>query len=538
MVIKGYTIIREINRGPITTVYQARQEALDRSALLKILNVQWKNERDLIARFRREAKICARLHHPNIVTVYDFGTGTEQFYISMEFVEGQSLADLIRDYAPLPIAVVVYLIYEILNGLDYAHRHGVIHRDIKPSNIMLSADGAVKISDFGMAMISGIPGITEQGDAVGSPAYISPEQALGKEITANSDLFSLGVTIYEMINGSSPFKGANIAESINKTLNEEPLPLNVINKGTPDWLSQMVAGMLQKKAKDRVADCAQLLEQLQGVGQTDAAGMAAYLKNPQPLNVVADPVPAEALPVPKRKWIYGFVAVLFVIGLILFVNQYRQNGLMPPPFVADSLQEITQENPKENPPAGELTIRTEDKRIKKPQNKTINKTAVPESNRRMNRVIAPGKEKHVNLSEEAGLFVICNPWAEIYVDGEKIDTTPLNEAFFLTAGFHSIELKNPNYKTYLRRIELNDGQTDTLRVTLLPQSGALELRVHPWAKVYIDNAYYETTPLTKPIALTAGIHVLRYENPNFAAIRDTVEIISGETIQKRVRFGK
>ncbi len=538
MEIKGYKILREINRGPITTVYQARQITLDRSVLLKVLNIQWKNERDLIARFRREAKICARLHHPNIVTVFDFGTAAEQFYISMEFVEGQTLADVIRDFRPLPVTVVLYLVHEILKGLDYAHRNGVIHRDIKPTNIMISEDGTVKISDFGMATIAGLPGVTEQGDALGSPAYISPEQALGIEIKANSDLFSLGATIYEMVGGSSPFKGANIAESINKTLNEKPSPLNSIHKDVPQWLSQMVSDMLRKEAKDRVTGCDRLLQQLEHVEHIDMTGMAAYLKNPQTLKPATFAESAKEVPGSKRKWLYAVVAALILLVFFFIVNRAGQNGINPDVPLADSSQTGSQKKYPEETRSVELISVKTDTIKSRQKRKEADRQKITFINEPAEKKAHPVEKSTVKQAEKAGLFVICNPWAEIYVDGKKAETTPLNEALKLAAGRHSVQLINPNYKTYSRQVKLNAAETDTLRVTLLPQNGALDLRVHPWAKVYIDNVYYETTPLARPIALTAGKHVLRFENPNFTAIIDTIEIVSGKTVQKRLHFGE
>ena len=231
MKIEGYTISEELSRGPITTVYRATQDALERSVVLKVLNIQWQNETDLVARFQREAKIYARLKHPNIVTIFNFGFSGEAFYLVMEDIKGQSLANLLKKHKSLPYPVALYIAREILSGLTYAHDKGVIHRDLKPSNILIDHDGLVKITDFGLATISDLPRITDHDSSVGTPAYMSPEQARGEQLDSRSDLFSLGVTIYEMFTGVSPFYDENLAVTINNVLTKKQDPLQKEVKG-------------------------------------------------------------------------------------------------------------------------------------------------------------------------------------------------------------------------------------------------------------------------------------------------------------------
>ncbi len=156
MEIDGYQIRNEIHRGPVTTVYTAVESDLDRIVLLKVLNTQWYNETDFIERFKREAKICARFNHQNIVSIYGLGHGNGYFYISMEYVDGSTLKERIRKNAPLDFPFILHVSRQILSGLSYAHGQGAIHRDIKPANIMIANDGNIKITDFGMAMVSEI----------------------------------------------------------------------------------------------------------------------------------------------------------------------------------------------------------------------------------------------------------------------------------------------------------------------------------------------------------------------------------------------
>jgi len=294
MEIKGYTIIREISRGPLTTVYLARQDALEREVFLKVLNVHLKNEPDLLERFRREAKICARLRHPNIVSVFDFGAAGESFYIAMEYLEGKSLSEIVRAYHPLPFEVIVFITQEVARGLAYAHDFGVVHRDIKPANIMIENTGAVKIADFGLATKADLPTVTIQHSAVGTPAYMSPEQASGKEVDKQSDLFSLGATIYEMCSGRSPFLGETLAESVNNVFTHEPLPLHKVRPDIPLWFSQMVEQLLEKDPRKRLSGAEKIIQRITAsqavITQSD---FEAYLETPEMLPLPDGEVPQK-----------------------------------------------------------------------------------------------------------------------------------------------------------------------------------------------------------------------------------------------------
>lgn len=206
MVISGYDIQSEIFRGPVTTVFDALHLALGRRVILKILNTQWMNETDLIDRLSREAKICARLDHPNIVKIFDFNRTDNSVYISMEYIDGWTLENLILQKETIEISELINITIQILNGLSYAHSKDIVHRDIKPSNIMITPDRTVKITDFGLAVVSDLPGITGQDQTVGSPAYMSPEQVMAKDVDQRSDLFSLGATLFKLCTGKSPFE--------------------------------------------------------------------------------------------------------------------------------------------------------------------------------------------------------------------------------------------------------------------------------------------------------------------------------------------
>ena len=192
-----YRILRKLGAGGMANVYLAEDEELGRRVAIKILNDRYANDELFIERFRREAKSAAGLSHPNIVSIYDRGQAEGTYYIAMEVIEGRSLKELILTRGPLPIAHAIAYALEILDALRFAHRHGIIHRDVKPHNILIGGE-RLKVTDFGIAR-AGASQMTEAGSIMGTAQYLSPEQARGAPVTASSDLYSVGIVLYEML---------------------------------------------------------------------------------------------------------------------------------------------------------------------------------------------------------------------------------------------------------------------------------------------------------------------------------------------------
>src|ERR1700722_11153464 len=255
-----YELRREVGRGGMGVVYEAYDLIICRRVALKTLcsDVLSGPEADtFIGRLRREAQAAGRLNHPNIVAVYDFGEEPQQSaecagriaYITMEFVEGRELQALLAGRERLSVPVIVRIMSQLLDALEYSHKNGVVHRDIKPSNIMLLADGTGKVTDFGIARIESST-LTRAGAVMGSPSYMSPEQFLGISVDARSDLYSAGVVLYELLTGEVPFPGS-FSTAMHRVLNEAPTPVSALNVHAPKRIDTLLGRALAKQPADR-----------------------------------------------------------------------------------------------------------------------------------------------------------------------------------------------------------------------------------------------------------------------------------------------
>jgi eukaryotic-like serine/threonine-protein kinase len=259
-----YRIEGRLGVGGMSTVHLAFDSRLERYVALKLLAEHLADDPTFISRFRREALSAARLVHPNIVQVFDFGfdSGHHQHFIVMEHVPGNSCAELLRDHGHLGLGQAIDVVTQACRGLDYAHRNGVVHRDVKPGNLLVSDSDVVKLADFGIARATDQSSITQVGSVLGTAAYLSPEQARGEEAGPRADLYSLGVVTYQLISGRLPYEAASLSELALKQQRESPMPLDELVPEVPHALAQAVAMALaidQTGRPDNAMDLAEAL---------------------------------------------------------------------------------------------------------------------------------------------------------------------------------------------------------------------------------------------------------------------------------------
>lgn len=258
-----YEIIDRVGGGGMAIVYKGHDLLLDRTVAIKVLRSQFGTDEDFIRRFRREAQAAAKLAHPNVVNIYDVGQEEETYYIVMEYVEGETLKDLIKREAPLTASHAVAIAIQIAEALDNAHQHQIIHRDIKPHNILLGKNGVVKVTDFGIARAVTSATITQTGSVLGSVHYFSPEQAKGTLTGEKSDIYSLGVVLYEMVTAELPFSGESPISVALKHLQDEFKDPKLINAALPQSVENVILRALSKDPEQRYRSAREMVLDLE-----------------------------------------------------------------------------------------------------------------------------------------------------------------------------------------------------------------------------------------------------------------------------------
>ena len=260
-----YDFVRKLGSGGMADVYLANDRLLGRQVAVKVLSSRFAHDEQFVERFRREASSAASLNHPNIVQIYDRGEAEGTYYIAMEYLEGRSLKEIIVEHAPLSPDFLTSISVQILEALRAAHSRDVIHRDIKPQNIIVDNDGRVKVTDFGIARAGSVSTMTEAGSVLGTAHYLSPEQAQGQPVEAASDLYSLGVVMYEMATGKLPFDGDSPVSIAMQHVHAQPVPPRSIAPKIPENLEALILRSLGKLPTERYLTAQAMLDDLRRV---------------------------------------------------------------------------------------------------------------------------------------------------------------------------------------------------------------------------------------------------------------------------------
>ncbi|MGB7570003.1 MAG: serine/threonine-protein kinase [Chitinivibrionales bacterium] len=287
--IGPYKVLQIIGMGGMGVIYKALQQPLNRVVALKVLPPQFCNNEEVARRFEIEAKAISLLQHQNIVNIYEYGNEDGFRYFAMQFVDGNNLSAVIHHKKIMPIHDVIDFSKQICRALRYAHAQNVIHRDIKPHNILIDKENVVRLTDFGIAKIFSMDNITMTGVTVGTPEYMSPEQAEGNQVDAQTDIYSLGVVMYEMLAKKPPFTANNPIAIAYKHVHEMPVPPSVRRRDTPKRLELIVLKALKKKKADRYESVAEMLEHLDSVDLDEFVERPTVSFSTKPLSIQPEP---------------------------------------------------------------------------------------------------------------------------------------------------------------------------------------------------------------------------------------------------------
>jgi len=365
-----YEVLRELGRGSMGVVYEGFDPVINRRIAIKTMLTEGLTGQEFLeykARFQREAQAAGVLSHPNIVNVFDYGEDGGMLYLVMEYLEGKSLEKLVDEQGQLPIQTIIPMFNQVCSALDHAHQHEVVHRDIKPANIMILDNGLVKVTDFGIAKMMSL-GMTQAGQILGTPNYMSPEQVKGRQVDGRSDIFSLGIILYDLVTGEMPFGGQNITTVIYRIINVNPIPPRELDATIHPGLSYVICKALAKSPDERYQTCRELADDLRnfktlggpaspsatilvkgpplpGMDWEHAAAHAtatemirgAPIEQPSPAEAPAQVLPAatpyQAARISPVVWALltlGAVVCLGVLGAV-FYRLYKNSGVALPP---------------------------------------------------------------------------------------------------------------------------------------------------------------------------------------------------------------
>jgi predicted Ser/Thr protein kinase len=329
LIADRYELEELVGSGGMSSVYRAHDRLLERSVALKILHEQYTRDEDYVERFRREARSVAQLAHPNIVTVIDRGEQEGRQFIVFEYVDGLNLKELVNEEGPLPVRTAIELALQVARGLSFAHEQGLVHRDVKPQNVLLDGDGRAKVTDFGIARSVDVDGMTITGTIMGTSNYIAPEQARGQPVDDQTDVYSLGCVLYELLAGHPPYEGDNFVTVAMQHVNDPVPSVRDVRPDVPPRVDFAIQRAMAKDHQERFSSMAAFAAELEAcsaeVDGNDGATMVAPRAAPMR-------VPARAAPRARRRhravWPLALlgVAVAALAGAVIGLLAFRDHG--------------------------------------------------------------------------------------------------------------------------------------------------------------------------------------------------------------------
>lgn len=486
-----FDILECLKKDVGAAVYLANHIYLGKKILLKTLDRDNIPDPAMLSRFQREAKTLAKLDHPNIIKVLDFGTHERFFYISFEFFESRNLRDVIAS-GDLSGDDKKNVLLQLFRGLEYAHARHVIHRDIKPENILLGEDNMLKIADFGLAQIHGEESFTQQTTIVGTPSYMSPEQISGKELTAQSDLFSAGVVSYELMTGANPFLGNDVGATLNNIFAKNVV-LDETQCDDPS-IRELINLALKKNIKDRLSSAQQVLTRL-GNGST----------------VTTNIVQKESAKKRRRGTLIGTISLFILTGIVFLwmTNQRKAEPILEP--LDQKVIDSTAISAPSDSMLNEQATESQEPSVRENEEQGL----IQHDKEEPEKVAAPGR-LHIN----------CLPWAHVYIDNDSVNTTPLEEAMMLPPGDYAVRLVHPSYPAYMQNIRIEPEKDYYINATLY---GYLSCNIYPWGDVFVDGEAKGQTPFADALIIAPGEHLLVVKNQQYGEIETQIGIAAGDT---------
>ena len=577
----NYQIHKLVATGGTAVLYRAVQTSLDRVVAIKKLHQHLTEDENFTRRFVLEAKAAASLDHENIVKIIDFGSEDATYYMVMEFIEGESLREILDKWKQLPVETALALVHQVCCGLEHAHAKGIVHRDIKPGNIMLTQTGRAKITDFGLAKLAeSNTQHTAANSILGTPLYMSPEQAFGESVDHRSDLFSLGTMLYEMVTGVQPFRDENYMGVIQNIINRNAPHPSKFDVEVPQGVQNLLSKAMNKSRDARFQNAGEFrkaIEKTMGLSQLKQASdhLTVLLKTEGETMVL----PKTQKHIQKKSRLRkGLAATLVAVTLLgaaggaytlapeafndhamTMVDWVKERAASVPQLQSSNVVDSTQQSPTmltsemtdsivtrilahmdstqtEPDPAGEPAQET----------KPVNPRPVPQGtpSQRVSQaqnVEAPPKETKPEETKpkpkpvrKGWLVVSTDKNSEVYVDGMYRGDSPPAVRIELTAGRHKLECRSSNHEPYTETLNITAGEMSRRSVTLIEMMGKVSLTTTDGAEVYVDGSFKGTTPLAKPLEIPVGRHKLTIKKLGFNTWDNEIVVDANRTLPLNV----
>jgi serine/threonine protein kinase len=521
ILFEKFQIIEVLKKDEHAAVFLANHIYLNKKIILKVLNTKKISDQALVERFKREAKILAKLDNPYIIKVLDFGTFKEYFYISFEYIEGMSLRNLLKQQT-LTFDQKKHLMTQLLKGLYNAHQNQVIHRDIKPENIFIDYSLNLKIGDFGLALSSEDSFVTNPYSIVGTPSYMSPEQVSGAKLNAQSDLFSAGVVLYELFTGKNPFLKENVSFTLNEIMsfNESTIAQGLENQ--PQEIKDVLYNLLRKNAKDRYASASEVLSDLK-------------ISLDQPTIVIN----YDEKRVQKNR--YRLIAAGITVGVIFLVIMLVKFFDKPAPtgnpnftFQGDNSTTSPQEkDTSQKKPVSDEQI--DSNNLNKPLIDNSQRLNQNSTNSSQNDQTLPNDNKVLGYGT---LNILCVQWAKVSINGEDVGTTPFRP-IQLKEGTHTIQLENPAYPIITETLTISPNKATTYRADFDKRVAYLNFDVRPSGSVTINGSLRGTIPPPlRFVKVNPGFVsiIITNEDLSYKNIDTSFNVSGGDTLNLKFKF--
>lgn len=508
---------RLIQRGDLTLAYFARDGVLDRPVFVKVLSPALAADREIRARFEREARAVARLDHPNLVRIFEFGEDpAEGPYMLLEWLDSATLGQRIGEGQRWSGDAWIELATQLLRGLAALHGVGILHRDLKPDNILIrrsAADssqrhGIYKITDFSLAALRDAPKLTHHEAIVGTPAYMSPEQAGGGQPAERSDLFALGVVLWEAATGHNPFTGATMLETL-QHVRERDVPADAAISALPPAGQGLLTSLLEKNPARRPESARAALAAL-GVTRADEVN------------------PRRARPTRRRNALHLSAAVLVIAIWIVLMFVWPWDKTTPHEEAASPADTAAKhaESVVMDTSAADSVILSHVS-LAAPRSDASRQIIPPPAG---NTVREPVIElRAAPPPDSVDLFLHTEPWAHVFLDGMQLGTTPLGAPLRVPGGAQRLVLRNPAFPPVQVDMDLRAAIVHE-EIQLADYAALLRVSVQPWGELYLDGEHIGTTPLARPLFVSPGRHVVRISHPQLTAVQEEFAAAPGETL--------